>query len=246
MTKFSTPIGGNNGAVNDKRFRHLDQNFLDPRSPSENIARTPITFKSSDNTSIPPPPPTPILLNDEPFRENFEHALSKISFDSCLDDEDEVDKNGVLETHFDLFTENIQDDLLTVPIKPQALLALQSELDPRSPTVGIERTPLAFSKTTKEVDAPLIEIEDKERENVFVNSPQMKPFGTPQFAANQVLQVRTPLSCVANKPKRLDLNGKMNSPLLRLRTDKENNDSPKSKKSSINSEATPRKFSIRS
>lgn len=153
------------------------------------------------------------------------------------------------------FDDNLdEDEQVNVPVPPLKpvsvvanLIAKQSALDPRSPTLGIDRTPLACAEVrekatliapveikfeepfeeeeTKEEEeekeeSPAIVTETKEKETVNVAAGPAKGkqktevfvdvgrviYGTP-VQANSIQQVRTPLSCLANR-KRVDLNGK--------------------------------------
>lgn len=134
--------------IQDKRFKHLAHSFIDPRSPSEGIVRTPIVIKSSEISSI---VNTPRILeeeldeqldDEEDFQKTFEERLSRLSFD-CLEQEEgeeQVKLPSLIETHFD-------ECLMMQPIPPMTLatnLVAQAAFDPRSPTIGIDRTPLVF------------------------------------------------------------------------------------------------------
>lgn len=275
LANISTPIHNDLMLIQDKRFKHLAQSFIDPRSPSEGIVRTPIVIKSTDISSI---VNTPRILeedflaadlleddNNEDFQKTFEEALSRMSFDDCLEGEDESPKDlpTVIETHFDC--------VLDQPLKPLPLplpisSLKHSALDPRSPTTGIDRTPLAFAGIERQRKTSIdivfsgtlqeaeLEEEDKEKNSGTVESVAEVPpaksaevfvdvgqviYGTPvQMAANGPIQQRTPLSCLANRRKRIELNGKAGeSPKSQKKSQtllKENCNELKVKKSATN------------
>lgn len=155
---ISTPINRDLLVIQDKRFKHLAHSFIDPRSPSEGIVRTPIVMKSSDISSI---VNTPRILEEElqedddaeDFQKTFEERLSRLSFD-CLDvdgeeEEEKVKLPDLIETHFDCLMSHEEGEAKEAdsmqPLRPLVTnLIAQSALDPRSPTVGIDRTPLVF------------------------------------------------------------------------------------------------------
>lgn len=262
LANISTPIHNDLLMIQDKRFKHLAHSFIDPRSPSDGIIRTPIVIKSSDISSI---VNTPRILeeeldehadNDEDFQKTFEEALSRMSFDDCLDDDQQVHPvlPDLIETHF----EGEESDF-PVLLQPKVTnLIKQSELDPRSPTIGINRTPLVFageqqeqrkipaipketlktfaeqlkageedvtkeSEGTKEIsiEGGGKDIVNEQKPAIVIDEPEQKLtvkssaptdvgrviYGTPvQITSNApIQQVRTPLSCVANR-KRGDLN----------------------------------------
>lgn len=273
MANISTPINSDLLLIQDKRFKHLAQSFIDPRSPSEGIVRTPIVLKSTDISSI---VNTPRILEEEldeedDFQKTFEEALSKLSFEDCLSNGQRTPqaKLSIIETHFDCVPEEMDALKPIAPLKPMSFanVVKQSLLDPRSPTVGIDRTPLAFDKpdrivpalvvpielnlmghedvvveerrheSVEDIDAREDEEEAKEGAAEKINDGKKKQperdvaeksevfidqviFGTPvNVAGNQpIQQVRTPLSCLANR-RRVDLNSQrvVKSPLSQLK-----------------------------
>lgn len=272
--------------IQDKRFKHL-ANFIDPRSPSEGIIRSPIVIRSTDISSI---VNTPRILEEDLLGEDpdddafqtFEEALSKLSFDDCIEEDS---PQRWVETHFDY-----------CPLKPM------TTLDPRSPTVGIDRTPLVFAPAESRlptnlplaesnVDGRLVEGEgalkgeedsrDEEKgkkakeiivkeefsnvETTTTNDKDAEVFvelghviyGTPVPLASDAdpQQVRTPLSCLANR-KRINLIEEVQlmknhkSPMSlkqnpnNLAKESSNNNQIKMKKSTTNNrfEIAPRKL----
>lgn len=267
LANISTPINNDLLLIQDKRFKHLAHSFIDPRSPSEGIVRTPIVIKSSDISSI---VNTPRILEEElederegdeeeeDFQKTFEERLSRLSFDA-LDHGDEEEARerlpDLMETHFDCQEEA---PVTVEPLKPMTLvtnLITQSAIDPRSPTIGIDRTPLVFgaenkqhipriinnnnvptfaeilkaaeqeeeeeekkddaeekgeeeNKEAKETIEGAVEekqaptIVEPEQSNVFVDVGRVI-YGTPlSSATGPIQQVRTPLSCLANRKRR--------------------------------------------
>lgn len=230
---FSTPIVNKVGAIHNNRLRSLAKAFLlDPRSPSDGILRTPIVIKNNNAVDLNASLQNACLVSeeddmsktfdfdDETFRASFEQALSRISFDT----EPSVRAAAALETHFE--SGKLND--------------LQSSCDPRSPSVGIERTPLVLESVsrpvvvvaaaaedlaiqpatarddkadnieavTEPVSENLIDVnvEIKADENmVFIDDDQQVAFDSPTASESNTTNpqpvLRTPLSCLANRPR---------------------------------------------
>lgn len=142
----STPINSySQNVVKEKLLRDCGYNLFDPRSPNQLIMRTPMelnNFKvtSTTNDSI------ASLDYTEEFNgmTSFESALSA----ACNEIMGEYNENTVdiaryknkettfLETNFDYVK-----DVLQTPMFQH----IQHKEDPRSPTVGVKRTPIVFS-----------------------------------------------------------------------------------------------------
>lgn len=122
-----------NNILKNRLLRDLGYaNLNDPRSPSQQINRTPISLK------------VPQYSDDSIGEENFvsfsEESWNEIS-DIPNDDGEyneqesnmlpQSSKNSYLETHFDL---------------TELELSLNSKIDPRSPSMGVERTPIVLKE----------------------------------------------------------------------------------------------------
>lgn len=134
--------------------------------------RTPMIIKSSDISSI---VNTPRILEEEleldddceDFQRTFVERLSRMSFDDCLSDLDEEQEgeDAVKKSKLPDLIETVFD----TDEKPLTLvtnLIAQSALDPRSPTIGIDRTPLVFGEQKKTIlPEPTNLVEQMEKAN---------------------------------------------------------------------------------
>jgi hypothetical protein len=200
LSNPTTPLKNTAAHIYQKMLR----NTFDPRSPSINIDRTPIVF---------------IDENDE---------VNDITLDAENDTHISDIQISIQEVSQALQETNIDETKPTLLLDKNPLhkLIKSEEIDPRSPTVGIDRTPIAFKAeiveeiviaenlTTKD-DPVLIVAKVKENNLLKVQNVTLKPinnlifeddgnikFSTPKktslLTGGEELQ-RTPLSCLANK-----------------------------------------------
>lgn len=237
-----------NGQLKNKLLRTLGCDLNDPRSPSQMINRTPITLNQleKDNrgnefevniekeTSV-PSVEFQEIGNESSFEsrlssmcEEFVKDLSSVGTtgteedESTKTDDKATNKPEYLETNFDAIVPE-QDD--GTP-----------KIDPRSPSFGIERTPLVFHEGLNankvEVDKDISElitnvisdikvytkkkndekVVNEKNQIVFEETESLK-YSTPkkQSAFSNSSGNRTPLSCLGNKKP---VNGGVKNPLL--------------------------------
>lgn len=175
-------------------------NPIDPRSPSAEIHRTPLILLNNEEV-VSEAEAEGCEARDESVSESFESALSKLDFNTSLDDAEgetqekgllETQKEGLLETNFDY-----------EPSKDPQIV--KDTIDPRSP--GIERTPFVFEDEPDTKDCEdttpksTLNLEDRNRNGMKVfQDENLGQCHTPK----QINQEgnRTPLSCLANRATR--------------------------------------------
>lgn len=121
MESYDTPVKRSNPNLKDKLLKKLGYNLKDPRSPSHVISRTPIILNDKEH---------PVADSSMVPSVEFKEISNTISFKSELLSVCHELSNSLTEFH----SERIQEtDLDSTPMQ-----------DPRSPSIGIERTPLCF------------------------------------------------------------------------------------------------------
>lgn len=225
----STPINSySQNVVKDKLLRDCGYNLFDPRSPNQLIMRTPMelkTLKIANNSIV------SLDCTVEEFNgmNSFESKLSA-ACNEIMGECSESYENGKKENTVDIAVYNKKEttfletdfDYVKDVLQTPMFQHIQNKEDPRSPTVGLKRTPIVFSdaenleklnKTDKESIEEAIEIitekiEKSMPENII--SLKIKPkkiyedgeninLSTPKKTnSDTTFGVRTPLSCVAN------------------------------------------------
>lgn len=187
----STPINSNSqNVVKEKLLRDCGYNLFDPRSPNQLIVRTPMEFKhykvtSNTNDSIASLEYTEEFNGMNSFESALSAACNEIMGEYNERNEDmKLKENTIeiarykknettfLETDFDYVK-----DVLQTPMFQH----IKNKVDPRSPTVGVERTPIVFS------DAENLEIpfDDKESNEGIVEL-------VPEAIVNTAIKIQEP------------------------------------------------------
>ncbi|KAM7351344.1 msb1l isoform 2-T2 [Cochliomyia hominivorax] len=125
-------------------FRGFTYNLNDPRSPTLNLNRTPLVFEDALEKSLSLDDTFADLLVEPRLPETHKP-------DSSCELEIKSGKCELEEVDIEMPEEKVILDLeetKNTPHRPVALL--QQEFDPRSPSIGVERTPILF--TDDEVD----------------------------------------------------------------------------------------------
>ncbi|XP_065356928.1 uncharacterized protein msb1l [Calliphora vicina] len=117
-------------------FKGFTCNLNDPRSPSLNLNRTPLVFEDSLEKSLSLDDTFADLLVDPrlPDALNEVKPSEEISEDKCEEDVD-----------IEMPEEKVILELDKPESAPQTPIALQQEFDPRSPSIGVDRTPIIFT-----------------------------------------------------------------------------------------------------
>lgn len=121
-----------------KRFLKSFTNTLnDPRSPSLNLNRTPLVFDDALEKS---------LSLDDTFSNLFVESVDNTTLIKGEQQEDgSKKKNMKVEINCEVQTEGVITDFAEIEVEQQSPNVLQQEYDPRSPSIGVERTPIIFT-----------------------------------------------------------------------------------------------------
>lgn len=193
-------------------FKGFTYNLNDPRSPSLNLNRTPLVFEDTMEKS---------LSLDDTFADLLvEPRLPEtVNIESKSTKEIENTDDAEVEVDVEMSDEKVILDLEANKEVPHTPIALQQEFDPRSPSIGVERTPILF--TDDEVDDAN---EDLMLENILATltlnlntSGNSSIVSMPTQNTNVEFNDNNDLSVSAQKP--------MNKHLDRVRTNKKS--SPK-------------------
>lgn len=189
---LSTPnklVGTQKNFLQTKLLKNLGYQAFDPRSPTQFINRTPMRLDGA------------IDSNDQ-------------SFDSSLID---TSVPGVELPHLDTTscTKESSDASVAQEDGETSIdqIIAELEIDPRSPSVNVERTPIVFSHTIPTAeDYPVVEIvlDDVENQtptkhNIYQDEESATPASDAKITPRQTqtnekaANNRTPLSCLGNK-----------------------------------------------
>lgn len=120
-------------------FRGFSYNLNDPRSPSLYLNRTPLIFEDTFEQS---------LSLDDTFADLFVDSRQPEKLDEIKPQEkvklEEYQDVEMADVKVKLEI-SVEEEQKTGPQLPQTPLNLQQDLDPRSPSIGVERTPIIFT-----------------------------------------------------------------------------------------------------
>lgn len=137
MLNFENPADNPIGALRKRFLKSFACNLNDPRSPSLHLNRTPLVYEDTLEKT---------LNLDDTFADLFvESRAPEPTNESKLNDEfNDVEMPDDLPS--EMTSSKLRNQFL-----PQTPDALQQQFDPRSPSVGVERTPILFSDNDDEV-----------------------------------------------------------------------------------------------
>ncbi|XP_017493327.1 PREDICTED: uncharacterized protein LOC108381420 isoform X1 [Rhagoletis zephyria] len=159
------------GQLRKRFFKGFSYNLNDPRSPGYQFNRTPISFDDSQDK---------ILNLDDTFADlfaetqvhTFVHTDTKIDQDSKLSapesgentesDAAYEELNAVIKDvneSLDCLKENSNSEVVASSLPSELTLSpkiLQDEIDPRSPTIGVDRTPIIFNDDEDETHESIL------------------------------------------------------------------------------------------
>lgn len=190
--------------INEKLYRTLGYNLNDPRSPNLLFNRTPIQFIKRAEPSETSQPSVEFTEIIEDSINSFESALSLI----CEEFSQSLTSETSPETPCKLLETNFDEEIKT-----------QEHDDPRSPSIGIERTPITlkqneienspvnneiyvqinemFREVTEEIKQYTVKVQNNVEKNTIVyEDTQNVKYSTPK--QETVVNNRTPLSCLGN------------------------------------------------
>lgn len=201
-----------NQPINDKLFKTLGYDLRDPRSPNIYFNRTPIQIftKKQELSETHPSVEFTEIAPDADF--SFESALSSM----CDEITTSLSKTNIIDS-----SPNMK--LIETTFDANGIETLEHD-DPRSPSIGIERTPIVFGKSTnlvhmeniskptiddqideifKEVTEEIKQYTSKNHQNndkmtVYEEVEDVK-YSTPKKQQHIDSVNRTPLSCLENK-----------------------------------------------
>lgn len=125
-------------------FRGFTYNLNDPRSPSLHLNRTPLIFEDTLEQTLSLDDTFADLFVDPRQRENVNAIQQQ---DEIKTEETQDIEMPDVKEKFDI---SVKKEQLMASQVPPTPLILQKDLDPRSPSIGVERTPIIF--TDDEVD----------------------------------------------------------------------------------------------
>ncbi|XP_023297010.2 uncharacterized protein LOC111679653 [Lucilia cuprina] len=118
-------------------FKGFTYNLNDPRSPSLNLNRTPLVFEDTLEKS---------LTLDDTFADLMVEPRLPESAIMEKQSEDKTQDNSVEDVDIEMSEEKVFVDLeAPITTSPQTPIIPQQEFDPRSPSIGVERTPIIFT-----------------------------------------------------------------------------------------------------
>lgn len=120
-------------------FRGFSYNLNDPRSPSFYLNRTPLIFEDTLEQS---------LSLDDTFADLFVDSRQPEKVDEIKQQEEvkhEEDQDIEMPDVKEKLDISVKEEQKAVPQLPQTPFILQQDLDPRSPSIGVERTPIIFT-----------------------------------------------------------------------------------------------------
>ncbi|XP_053946794.1 uncharacterized protein LOC128855690 [Anastrepha ludens] len=147
------------GQLRKRFFKGFTYNFNDPRSPGYQFSRTPISFNDSQDKILDLDDTFADLFADtraqavvpeeDKSEQDMEVHMTKNTDTTNIEipkDESEVMINEVNESSVCLKENSISVSEIEVlpPFTPN-VLCVQDEIDPRSPTIGVDRTPILFN-----------------------------------------------------------------------------------------------------
>lgn len=201
----STPINSNSqNVVKEKLLRDCGYNLFDPRSPNQLIVRTPMEFKhfnvtSNTNDSIASLEYTEEFNGMNSFESALSAACNEIMGEYNANYEDMKLKENTIEiarykkneTFLETNFEYVKDVLQTPMFQH-----IKNKGDPRSPTVGVERTPIVFTDSEnlelllddKKSNEEIVELVTEAIINtaVKINDPEPKTMSLRKLKAQKV------------------------------------------------------------
>uniref|UniRef100_A0A336MDH5 CSON014501 protein n=1 Tax=Culicoides sonorensis TaxID=179676 RepID=A0A336MDH5_CULSO len=146
LTPRKSPAGPGGSGLKQRLIKALGgYNLLDPRSPSQMIARTPLSFGEKKSSKI------------ENISMGKKNLVLETSIDSRIEqvhEDNEENPYSIFEENLDIEdqmivrkaeSENYQSTPTTTEISIDAFDGLVISKDPRSPSEGVPRTPMAFA-----------------------------------------------------------------------------------------------------
>lgn len=180
---LSTPpnrlIGTQKNFLQEKLLKNLGYQSFDPRSPTQFINRTPIKWEENEQKT------EDSLINDSvqavehPEPEQIPDEVANDSVESLEDPDTSIDK-----------------------------FIAELEIDPRSPSINVERTPIVFKQELvldDSIELPSENIENRStpmKHSIYQDEADAHTPATPKVEPTTLIpsnNQRTPLSCLANK-----------------------------------------------